>query len=53
MKDYKWVAIENSVITIAVCACVVGATYLTKNANCLWGLVIIPALMTSVKRKQN
>lgn len=31
-------------VAVAVCVAVLGATYITGSAYCLWGLVIVPML---------
>jgi hypothetical protein len=41
MKDFKWVLLANSLSVIVGSTCVLGATYITKNANCLWALIIV------------
>lgn len=43
MNGFKWTMIANCVMWIASAVAVLGATYITKDANCLWGL-LIPAM---------
>lgn len=43
MSGIKWTMIANCTMWIASALAVLGAVYITKNANCLWGL-FVPAI---------
>lgn len=43
MNGFKWTMIANYIMWIASAVAILGATYITKNANCLWAL-FIPAM---------
>ena len=53
MSDFKWVSLSNALSVIAGSACVLGATYITKNANCLWALLIVTFFVQSFKTTNN
>ena len=40
-ENDKWNYISKALCVIAIGIAVLGATYITKNPNCLWGLVVI------------
>jgi hypothetical protein len=49
MSDVKWISITNAICVTVGSACVLGATYITKNPNCLWGLILVAYLTQSLK----
>lgn len=41
-ENKKW--ISKAVVGIAVCATITISVYITKNANCLFGLIFLPII---------
>lgn len=51
-NGFKWTMIADCTIWIATAIAVLGATYITKNASCLWGL-FIPVFAGGFSCKEN
>lgn len=51
-NEVKWTMIANCTIWIATAMAVLGATYITKSASCLWGL-FIPVFTGGFSYKEN